>query len=125
MSLAHTYAAVVQTAESQKLGKPFADKLLEYMKAKGHLSLLPQVMRLLARMPKKGGAVVAVAKKGDADKYKNEIASALKALNVSGSHHTVEDARIVGGYMVRSRSGVVDKTFRSALVSLYRSIARS
>ena len=125
MSLSHTYAAVITNAESMKLGKPFADKLVQYMKAKGHLSLLPQIVRLIARMPKKGTAVVAVAKKGDAEKYKNGISAALNALDISGTHRTVEDPRIVGGYMVRTGSGVVDRSFRSALVSLYRSIARS
>ena len=34
MSLSHAYAAVIREAEDNNLGKPFAEKILRYMKAK-------------------------------------------------------------------------------------------
>jgi F0F1-type ATP synthase delta subunit len=125
MSLAHTYAAVLKDAEGKKLGKPFAEKILSYMKAKGHLSLLPHILRIAERSGAKDGAVVHIAKHADVAKYKHEIADALKVLAYSGDHDTVEDSRIVGGYTVRAKGKVIDNSFRSALVSLYRSIVRS
>ncbi|MBX9765049.1 F0F1 ATP synthase subunit delta [Patescibacteria group bacterium] len=121
MSLSHAYAAIIQDAEEKGLGKPFAEKLIRYMKAKGHLSLLSQVVRISGRVSKKGDATVLVSKKADADKYKSGINSALKALSVQDSK-IVEDERIVGGYVVRAKGKIVDNSFRSALVSLYRSI---
>ena len=123
MSLSHAYAAVIREAESANLGKPFAEKLLRYMKAKGHLSLLSQVLKLSSRASKKGMTTVTVAKNNDTDKYKSEIQSALKALSADG-YHVVEDERMVGGYTVRAKGKIIDNSFRSALVSLYRSIAR-
>ncbi|MBY0539090.1 F0F1 ATP synthase subunit delta [Patescibacteria group bacterium] len=124
MSFSHAYAAVIREAEENNLGKPFAEKLLKYMKAKGHLSLLSQVLRLTARASKKGITTVTVAKKNDTDKYKAGISAALKSLSADTHHVVIEDERMVGGYTVRAKGKLIDNSFRSALVSLYRSIAR-
>lgn len=123
MSLSHAYAAVIREAEENNLGKPFAEKLLRYMKAKGHLSLLSQIVKLSARASKKGIATVTVAKKHDVEKHKTAINAALKSLSAD-EHLVTEDERMVGGYVVRAHGKIIDNSFRSALVSLYRSIAR-
>lgn len=123
MSLSHAYAAVIREAEENNLGKPFAEKLLRYMKAKGHLSLLSQIVKVSARASKKGIATVTVAKRHDVEKHKTAISAALKSLSVD-DHLVTEDERMVGGYMVRAKGKIIDNSFRSALVSLYRSIAR-
>jgi F0F1-type ATP synthase delta subunit len=125
MSLVHAYAKVLEDAEAHGLGKPFAEKMLSYMKAKGHLSLLPSVIKVASRLGAKKAAVAVYAKKEDAAKYKNETASAFKNLEYAGTHETVIDPNIVGGFTVRANGKIVDKSFRSALVSLYRSIVRS
>jgi F0F1-type ATP synthase delta subunit len=124
MSLSHAYAAVIREAEENNLSKPFVEKLLKYMKAKGHLSLLSQVVKLSSRTSKKGRATVTVAKKHDAEKYKSSITAALKSLSADGHHVVVEDEQMVGGFTVRAKGKLIDNSFRSALVSLYRSIAR-
>ena len=117
MSLARTYAEVIIEKGSDT---GFLNRLISYMKAKGHLSLLPSVLRVLERTPEKGEVVVTLAKKEDATKHKIGIEAAIKSTGAAGRHRTAIDPRIVGGYMVVGGGKAVDKSFRSALVSLYK-----
>ncbi len=125
MKLAHAYAKLVQEASDNEAGVKFADKLLAYMKSRGHLSLLPQVVNILKRMPSGAEVVVTVANEKDLTKYKAEIKSFLTSEGYDKKPRIVEDSRIVGGYLVRAGSKVVDKTFRSALVDIYQKTVRS
>lgn len=125
MSLAHAYAKVLHDAEAEGLGKTFAEKMVSYMKNKGHLSLLPSVLKISSRLGAQESAVLVCAKKDDVTKYKNEIAAAFKTLGHSGHHETIIDHNIVGGFTARANGKVVDSSFRSSLVTLYRSIIRS
>jgi len=117
MSLAHTYARVLAEAGTEK---GFLDKLFSYMKIKGHLSLLPQILRLVHRMPEKDTVVVTVRDQDDAKKFKKEIDMSLTELVVKGSRRVIEDKRLVGGYSIRAGGKIVDKSYRSALVALYQ-----
>lgn len=125
MSLAHAYAKVLHDADSAGLGKAFADKMVAYMKSKGHLSLLPSVLKISSRLGTQDTAVLVCAKKEDVGKYKTEISNAFKTLGHTGHHDTVIDSNIVGGFTVRANGNVVDNSFRSTLVSLYRNIIHS
>lgn len=124
MSLANTYAKVIQEAEGKPNAKAFGDSLLAYMKAKGHVALLPQILSILSRAPESDVAIVKVRDAEDAKKYKKEIDATLSELGAQGSHRTVLEPRLVGGYSVRAGGKLVDKSFRSALVTLYQSVIR-
>jgi len=116
MNLARTYAAVFA-----ELGPKHADRALAYMKSRGHLSLLSGVVRVLEREPPRAGAVLTVAKESDAKRLSAPIAAALKSAGVAESEmRTAVDPRAVGGFAVRTRSRLVDKSFRSALVDIYK-----
>ncbi len=124
MSLANTYAKVIQDAEGKPNVKAFGDSLLAYMKAKGHMALLPQILSILSRAPERDTAIVKVRDAEDAKKYKKEIDATLSELGVKGAHRTVEEPRLVGGYSVQAGGKLVDKSFRSALVTLYQQSVR-
>ena len=124
MSLADTYAKVIQEAEGKSNLKTFGDSLIAYMKAKGHTAIIPQIVRILSRAPERGTAIVKVRDAGDAKKYKKEIDATLSELGATGKHSIIEEPRLVGGYSVRAGGKLVDKSFRSALVTLYQQSVR-
>lgn len=101
MSLASRYAQVLKDVD--------VTKVLRYMKARGHLSLLPKVVRILEREPASGDTVV-VAHEKDVTKYKKKFPESRVEV----------DEKIVGGYISRSGTSVVDASYRHALVSLYQ-----
>lgn len=121
MSLAHAYAEVIMTAEEEGQGAVFAEKVLTFMKHRGHLSLVPEIARIIERTPVRGGTVLTVADTASEKKFSNEIREALRTLKAEDLKQTVVvDPRAVGGFSLRAGSTIVDKTFRTALVSLYQ-----
>jgi len=110
MSLANAYARVLRDVPERDVSA-YLKKLMAFMKSRGHLSLLPQVVRILEREPSGGNEPVAVvAKESDAKKFAKEIAGA----------RVVVDPRAVGGYTLRTGSTLIDKSFRSALIAIYQ-----
>lgn len=124
MSLARAYAAVIADAEEKKGTADFVKKLVALMKARGHLSLLPQIVRILDREQRDANVpVVTVAKEADAKKFAKPIHDALSKLGAETKQHELFlDPQAVGGYTVRAGSRLIDKTFRSALISLYQDV---
>ncbi|MES2014460.1 MAG: F0F1 ATP synthase subunit delta [Patescibacteria group bacterium] len=126
MSLATAYASVIKDAEKEPQGGHFVQKLLSLMHARGHMSLLPEIVRILEKEPVEMGAVVTVAHDADVKKFASEIKSALALLGADKeTHQTIVDARAVGGYTVRAGSKILDQSFRTALVDLYQNTIRS
>ena len=110
MSLANAYAKVLRDVPEKDV-PAYLPRVLAFRKERGHLSLLSQVVRILEREPSDAGEAVAViANESDAKKYAQEI----------GGARVVIDPRIVGGYTLRANSRLVDRSFRSALISIYR-----
>jgi F0F1-type ATP synthase delta subunit len=83
------------------------------MRMKGHLSLLPNVVRALEREPETGTTVV-VAHEKDVSKMHKKFPDARVEV----------DEKIVGGYIQRSENTVTDASFRHALVTLYQNTTR-
>lgn len=100
MNLTQRYAQVLKSVD--------AKKVLAYMKRRGHLSLLPKVIRVLEREPVVGDTVV-VAHEKDVSKLKKKYPDARVEV----------DSKLVGGYIARSGSTVTDASYRHALVQLY------
>lgn len=103
MTLAHNYATVLK--DGSKVAQ-----VLAHMKAKGHLSLLPQVVRILSREIHTG-EVVTVAHEKDATHFKHA--------------KVVIDPRVVGGHIHRNGSTVTDASYRTALVTLYKAVTQN
>lgn len=121
MFSAPLYASVVK--DLVRAGTPdVSEKLIAYMKVRGHLSLLPQVVRILERegVSEASGEVV-VAREKDLERYRADIAQALEAIKAT-DHRVRIDAGAVGGYRVRNKTHMVDATLRSALVRIYHNV---
>lgn len=132
MTLVHAYAQVIREVPEEK-ASAFVPRLLAFMKHRGHLSLLPQVLRILEREPARSSIpTVVVARESDARKFSSGIREALTKLGLpreagaeEKAHRTLIDPRLVGGYSVRANSRIIDRSFRSALVSLYERAIRN
>jgi F0F1-type ATP synthase delta subunit len=124
MSLATAYARVIQDRDTDHEAGHFVQKLLSLMRARGHLSLLSEIVRILERERVDSGAVVTVAHDASLKDFSREIKAALLELGEDKKHQTLVDPRAVGGYSVRANSKIIDNTYRTALVELYQSTIR-
>lgn len=124
-NIAQAYAKILKEAESERTGAKFAEKLAAYMKSRGHLSLLPRVLKIAERLPNADEAVVTVKSKADLDKLKPRIKASLKKMGTEDRPNVVIDPNVVGGYTARYKGKAVDMSFRSALVDIYQKSIRS
>ncbi len=100
--------------------------LRDTMSARRHLPLLRPVLERVVRVLEADDAdrvIVSLARESDVEVLKVEIEASLRELAVEDkSRMTHIDPSLVGGSVVRYRHQVVDKSYKQALVSLYRSI---
>lgn len=106
MTLAHNYALALKDMD--------VGKVVAYMKERGHVSLLPRVVRIMERNARSGDALT-VAKQED-------VAGARKRFSEAD---VSVDPRIVGGFLLRRKGRVIDATYRKALVNIYKAVTRS
>lgn len=105
MNLVGRYVSVAAAVDTKKF--------VSYLKKRGHLSLLPRIVRALERSHTQGRVVLVASQ--DA---------------VTGAHKKFPDAsvvvdpKVVGGYIVRDGSTVTDASYRNALVQLYHNTIR-
>ena len=117
MNFAKAYAQIIREKEGEA---PFLKKLLDFMRAKGHLSLVPEIVRILEREPDtKNVTKVVLARESDKKKFSHAIKEAVSEIG-SGETEEVTDPKIVGGYIVRGGGKVLDRSFRKALVDIYQ-----
>ncbi|MFQ5541178.1 MAG: hypothetical protein ACE5F4_02955 [Candidatus Paceibacteria bacterium] len=102
MSLTSSYTALLK-------GGVDPDRVLAYMKTKGHLPLLPRIVSALERAP---------------DSHYRVIVADERAANAARAEHpdaaVSVDSRIVGGTLTRKGTTLTDKTYRRALVRIYQ-----
>ena len=122
--LIRRYATLIQRALVRGADDEFAKKLVQYLKKRGHLTLLPAIMARVERLTlKRRAATVVLGKAGDAKTFATSIASALTTLGIQeDDYQVVVDERVVGGFGVLGKGKVIDRTYRTALVSLYQKI---
>lgn len=123
-SLINRYTRVILDALQNGSSKQFAEQLVAYMKARGHSSLLPAVMRRVEReAAQNSSGVVTLARADDAEKFASNIAASLENLQTTAAGYRVRvDPALVGGYSVRANGKLVDRSYRTALVNLYQRI---
>lgn len=113
MSIAKQYAAVLKESTEEGV----ADRVIARMKKKGHLSLLPEVVRILEREDVDDQTLVFIAKEAD----KNRVGEAVQAVGGDESRTKVKvDPKIVGGYVARNKGTLRDSSIRKSLVTIYQ-----
>jgi len=106
MSLAQNYATLLKEVP--------VENVIEYMKKKGHLPLLPRVMRALLSAKDERAVVAAV----------DDTSVAALTTRFPDARFVI-DSRIVGGYLMRRGAQVIDATYRRALVTMYKAATQS
>ena len=94
---------------------------------KGHTRLWPAVLRgVLVELEKRANDAtpeVTVAKEGVVDKAK--LVEVLAALAVQTEEvKTVVDPSLIGGFTVQYRDTVVDRSYKRALLDIYRKVTK-
>lgn len=106
-----------------------AERFVALLRRAGHIRLLPKILatyeRTTAERARKDGVVVSVAKEADAHTYANDIKKAAAELGASHEALTIRaDETLVGGYSVKTRDKIIDRSFKRALLTIYhRAIA--
>jgi F0F1-type ATP synthase delta subunit len=118
MKLADQYAHILETLPQDHSG---ADRFISFLKRRGHLKLLPAILSAYARLEAKSAKVatdvIVVAR--DADQESAKIAAAKY-----GAHNAklVVDHSVIGGWRFTGKSLLVDRTYKRALLDLYRTM---
>lgn len=126
--LEHDYArAIVALQEEGADDAKIASGLARVLTARGHERLVPRIDRALTslrvRSDKRNARVLRVSTNADAEKHKKEIADAIASLGDGAQkYETVVDERIVGGFILASGTMMFDASYRTALITLYRTI---
>lgn len=92
---------------------------------RGQEKLKPRILRELSRLLEKHDehqTVVIVTNEDDLHTFKDEIKDAEHALKVTGKTVPVTDPSIVGGFIVRTQNAQIDRSYKRALIDLYRNI---
>ncbi|MCL9972409.1 MAG: F0F1 ATP synthase subunit delta [Candidatus Pacebacteria bacterium] len=121
--LIRRYATLVMDALKHGASDAYAEAFIQYLKKRGHLSLIPAVLNRVTRLQKaERKTTVTLARATDADRFAASIAANLTTMPHRDATYAVSvDERIVGGYRVEAGGKLVDRTYRTALVRLYHS----
>lgn len=123
--LAETYAqALIGLSEKADSGA-----LLGVLKRKGHMALLPSIVREYEKLAAKRAAARAgelrVAQRADVEMLQEEIAKYAAQMEISLPHARVaEDPTIVGGFILSKGEREVDASYKTRLLELYQRLMR-
>ena len=125
MNLAKGYAHALYDLERE--GNLDADtavsKLVQILKAKGHIRLLPSILseykETLEISRDKKTVILTCARESDFEKYRIELKEHLGHLNSDFTEEVVDDT-IIGGYILQKEDSVIDASFKKKLLLLYQ-----
>lgn len=102
------------------------DGLEKTLLRRGHMKLRKAILKrahtLYGQKTKSERATVRVARESDADIYADAIKKDCAQLNMSTQPQITLDGSLIGGYLLETQDQLVDKSYKRALVALYRNI---
>lgn len=101
--------------------------LKKTLKKHGHERLYASILSGVARVLESSSTdttVITVANTEAYTKQKNAIEKALKDLNTTTEPKVVFDEKIVGGFVAEANNMRLDKSYKTKLVTLYRSLTK-
>lgn len=126
MKKAELYAQTLMHAQRDKTEpemNAFFDNFISALKAKHEEKLLPAIIRefesLQNRLTKGTGTTLTVRDAQDAEKYKLELAKHGDLFNMD-EVNVVEDKKIVGGFIAKNSTTMLDKSYKKGLVDMYK-----
>ena len=130
MSKVNIYAQALARASSTKSGTEldqFFTNFIDLLKEKKEYKLLPAITReykaLQARSEKGQGTTLMVRDGADGEKYKKELAS-LDTDFDSGNITVVEDKSLVGGFIAKNSTKMLDRSYKKGLIQMYQRLIK-
>lgn len=126
-SLAKKYAEGLYNAATAESGtqNAVANAFLELMRRRGQQKILASVLseykKIANAAARRQKAVVRVANEKEGRGHNKEIECTLQELGVTEAERVV-DERLIGGVRIETHGAEYDRTYRSALVKLFRSL---
>ena len=124
--LAHDYAlALAQELEDGKTLPAVLSALDRVLQKKGHEKLRPRILRELEHVYESGTntqATVTVRTKDDLKRFASAIKEAGDKLGIESEAEPRIDATLVGGFTLSTGARQIDRSYKHALINLYRRI---
>lgn len=117
--------AVLELLQTQTDVATVATGLNRVLKARGHERLALPVWQAVLRTLRAGTAteaVVYVDNEADLTVYQAEIAALVAELGGEATFTTKTDDTLIGGYVVEANKQRIDRSYKTQLLNLYRSI---
>jgi len=122
------YAKALYELEISGMG---ADALFTRLDAvlikRGHQKLKKHILREYAKLHEERtmrGATLTLTKESDEETLREEILHAKKLLSLTESPKVVVEKDIIGGFVLEYNGQSVDRTYKSALLKLYRNVIK-
>ena len=129
MSKAKLYAQTLQHAFEDKTPAEldvFFEKFIGLLKQKKEHKLLPAITReyntLIKRSSKGSGTTLIVRDAQDGEKYKVELAG-TEGFD-AGEVTVLEDKTIVGGFIAKNSTTMLDRSYKKGLVQMYKRLVK-
>lgn len=123
MNKAELYAQTLFEASQADDFDAFFKKFIGFLESRDEQKLLPKIVAAVADLEEKRDAgsktIITVASKGDVTKFSEELKSMSDSFDVSEAT-IVEDPNIVGGYIARSSTAMIDASYRKGLLEMYQ-----
>jgi F0F1-type ATP synthase delta subunit len=117
-----TYSkAMFELSKAGKSADGIVSGLVKTLKRRGALALLPKVLSSYKRLVERAstqGAQLTVARSADID-------GARRASAASDDVRVMVDERIIGGYRYEEGGRLMDHSFKSALLQVYRNATKA
>lgn len=128
MTLPESYGKVLydmsQTADAKGQSR-FFDNLIKTLTKQGHTRLLPAILRTYQAHTdadkKQNTCTLICARETDIKKYHKELKQ-FAGDNACLHMETILDERIIGGFILRKHTVVLDNSYKNKLLLLYRSV---
>lgn len=127
MNKAEVYAQTLFYISENKSAEEFDSfftKFIAYIESKQEQKLLPKILQLVEQLGEKNtsqNTILTVAKKEDAEKFTKELQSMGESFDATNIK-IQEDSNIVGGFIARSNTAMVDASYRRGLLEMYQKL---
>jgi len=127
---AENYAkALISAAKTEKDTDALIASFFKVLKARGALKLLPKILTFLEHAQTKNASAkptLTIAREKDKDSALMQIENAIKGIVSSKDEIEIKiDDSIIGGYRFQTSKDLLDESYKTKLLSIYRSVRAS
>lgn len=115
-----------QKKSEQEMNEYF-DTFISLLKHKSEYKMLPTIVReykaLVERSKKGAGTTLVVRTQEEADKFIKELDAMGDTFDTSNMQ-IIEDETIVGGYIAKNSTSMLDRSYKKGLVDMYKNLVK-